>query len=75
MERVFRLRSCPENDTICLLRAFVSFGSVTVSLCRVGRFLFSRSICIFTHYFLDNIFDMEHSFDLLLRDKKVAHNY
>lgn len=27
VERVFRLRSCSENDTICLLRASVSSGA------------------------------------------------
>jgi len=31
-ERLFRLRLAAPNDTICLLRAFVSFGSVAVLL-------------------------------------------
>lgn len=38
-ERVFRLHLAAPNDTICLLRAFVLFGSVTVLLWSGAVFL------------------------------------
>lgn len=44
VERVFRLHLAAPNDTICLLRAFVSFESVTVLLWSGAVFYYIRLI-------------------------------